>query len=175
MAAGLICVIDHSHVRADDDEQPPTGEPGGVYAIPPTSPDAPQFNDGVTIIDYDPNADPGSDPSNEVSGPNDNGKSNKLPGLAPDQIVRVSLQFGASKAGVPVQAFAPDGGQITSVDNNLVADQNGNISLTFQVGHQPGLYQLGLRDETNHEIGIRFWVLGSDQDDNPPVDLPPGP
>jgi len=83
--------------------------------------------------------------------------------------------FGVNKAGTPIQMFTPDGGQLLDVpEDGLVADSDGNVTFRFQVGHQPGLYQVALRDDT-HEMGVQFWVVDTQSPDaNPPVDLPGG-
>ena len=171
ISAAVIWIVDHSHLGAQD-ENSPANDPDVVYAIPPTSPDAPLINDGIAIVSYDPDADPGSDPDTEINEKNESGKTDKLPGLQPDQIVGVTLKFGVSKAGTPIQVFAPDGGALIDVGEGLIADEEGNVSFRFQVGHNPGLYQVALRDDT-HEMGVQFWVIDTQQaDSNPDVDLP---
>jgi hypothetical protein len=157
-----------SNLRAQEEGEPPDPTPPpeqqGVLAIPPSSPDAPIINDGVAIVTYAPNED--------LTGGNEDGKADILPGLAPDQVVNVTLQFGVQKAGQTIQATALDGGVLTIPNGGLVADQNGNVAFQFQVGHDPGLYQVALRDDT-HEMGVQFWVINSQAPaENPPVNLP---
>src|ERR1043165_3668515 len=165
IAAAIICAIDHSRLHADEDPPPDPGPlQQEVPAIPPTSADAPVINDGITIVSYDPNS--------AVSGSNDSGKADALPGVSPNQVVDVTVQFGAQKAGMPIQAAALDGGTLTVPDGGVVADGDGNWPFQFRVGAQPGLYQVALRDDT-HEMGVQFWVINNQAPaDNPPVDLP---
>ena len=66
-------------------------------------------------------------------------ESRYITGLAPDQIVSVAVQFGAQKAGELIQGAALDGGMLSIPAGGLTADANGNISFTFQAGHDPGL------------------------------------
>lgn len=172
-ATAAVQILSCSSLRAQmltpqlTDEDPPPGPiflQQGPPAIPPTSPDAPVINDGVTIVTYSPN--------NEVIEDNDDGKATKLPGLAPDQVVDVTVQFGTQKAGELIEGAALDGGVISIPQGGLIADENGSVSFQFQAGHEPGLYQVALRDDT-HEMGVQFWVINDQVPaENPPVDLP---
>src|SRR5439155_20727283 len=85
-------------------------------AIPPMSPDAVKIYDGVTIISYVPEGQ--SSPDKEVAGETEDGKTDTLPGLQPDQIVKVILQLGANRANRRFQAVALDGGKIFDSQNN---------------------------------------------------------
>jgi hypothetical protein len=172
-ATAIFPIFSCSNLRAQTltpqlTDQDPPPDPiflqQGLPAIPPSSPDAPTINDGVTIVTYS--------PDNEVIEDNDDGKATKLPGLAPDQIVDVTIQFGAQKAGELIQGAALDGGILSIPPSGLTADENGSVSFQFQAGHEPGLYQVALRDET-HEMGVQFWVINYQAPaQNPPVDLP---
>lgn len=167
IAAAIICLFDHSQVRAQEEGDDPVGNdvPETGEAIPPMSPDAVKFSDGTTIVNYTPDS--------ALVEKNDDGKSDKLPGLAPDQIVDVTMRFGVAKAGTELTASALDGGTIIVPAGGLVADENGDVHFQFQVGHEPGLYQVSLHDDT-HEMGMQFWVIdASNPDNNPKYDLPP--
>ena len=135
-----ISLLDRSRVRADVDSscRPFNEDPDNVeLVIPPTSPDAEKTYDGITVISYVPDGESSSD--NEVVGNAEGGKSDKLPGLQPDQIVKATLILGSNRAGRTFQAVALDGGKLLDTDNGIVADDQGKISFAFQVGHQPGL------------------------------------
>jgi hypothetical protein len=173
ISTAIIQILSSSNLRAQTltpqlTDQDPPPDPillyQGPYGIPPTSPDAPLINDGITVITYAPNQD--------VIGGNDGGKTDALPGLAPDQVVDVTIEFGAQKAGELVQAAALDGGILNVPQGGLVADENGSVSFQFQAGHEPGLYQVALRDDT-HEMGVQFYVINYQAPaENPAVDLP---
>lgn len=171
VAATSIYLLDHSRLRAQEGGDPPPGEADNVALVtPPSSPDAEKPNDGITIISYLPDGQ--STAEDEVEGKNEGGKTDKLPGLEPDQVVKVTLKFGAQKSGETIEASAPDGGTIIAPEEGLVADEEGNVSFDFQVGHEAGLYQVALRDAV-HEMGIQFWVMNNQEPEaDPKVDLP---
>src|SRR2546423_458472 len=170
-----IPIFDQRHVQAEVDadcrafaENPDNVE----LVIPPTSPDALKTFDGITVISYVPEGESSSD--TEVAGRNGDGKNGKLPGPQPDQIVKATLTLGSNRAGRTFEAVALDGGILFDTENGIVADDQGKISFTFQVGHHPGLYQVALYDGSAHEIGIQFWVVNNENSEaNPKVDLPP--
>lgn len=161
-----ICLLDHSAIRAD--ENPGANAP---LAVPPTSPAAQMNFDGTVIVNYAPENGEGA-PSEHVSGTTQDGKTDRLPGLQPDQIVGVTLNLGANGAGRTYDAALLDGGALLGVDNGLIADSQGVLRFKFKAGHAPGLYQIALNDGT-HEIGLQFWVINEAKpQDNPTVDLP---
>jgi hypothetical protein len=168
VASIQLFACDNLCAQTDLSDQDPPPDPillyQGPLGIPPTSPDAPLINDGMTVITYSPN--------NEVITDNDGGKASALPGLAPGQVVTVTVMFGPEKNGQTIQAFALDGGTLSVPNTGLVADANGNVTFQFQAGNDPGLYQVALRDAIR-EMGIQFWVINSQAPtENPAVDLP---
>jgi hypothetical protein len=170
IATAIISILSCSNLQAQTDltDQDPPPDPillyQGPLAIPPTSPDAPLINEGMTIITYSSN--------NEIITDNDGGKASALPGLTPGQIVTVTVMFGPEKNGQAIQAFALDGGTLSVSGGGLVADEEGNVTFQFQAGNEPGLYQVALRDAVR-EMGIQFWVINSQSpNENPAVDLP---
>src|SRR2546430_9607747 len=89
-----IPVFDERHVQAevDADCQPFAENPDNVeLAIPPMCPEAVKIYDGITIISYVPEGQ--SSPDKEVAGETEDGKTDTLPGLQPDQIVKLILQL----------------------------------------------------------------------------------
>ncbi len=165
LATGLY-LLDHSRLRADEGDP---DDPDNVeLADPPTSPDAQKEFDGIAIINYEPGNEDGAAVTSEAT----DGKTDKLPGLQPDQQVEVTMSLGANRAGRTFHVSALEGGQVFDADDGLVADENGNIAFTFQAGHEPGLYQVALHDGT-HEIGIQFWVINNENpEENQIVDVP---
>lgn len=57
----------------------------------------------------------------------------------------VNLQFDASLAGAQVVVQALDGGTL-GINGSMTLDQEGNLSFSFQVSQQPGLYRVSVVD-----------------------------
>jgi hypothetical protein len=55
----------------------------------------------------------------------------------------VTLEFDVSLAGTEVTIQALDGGTL-STGGSTTIDQNGNLSFSFQVADQPGLYRISV-------------------------------
>jgi hypothetical protein len=170
IAVTSVHLLNCSNLRAQSElsDQDPPSDPiflqDSAAVMPPTSPDAPLIDGGMTIVTYTPDS--------GVTGSNTGGQPDVLPGLTPNQVVTVTVQFGVQEAGQVVQASALDGGTLTVPDGGLIVDQNGNVAFQFQVGAESGLYQIELRDD-NLEMGVEFWVINSQAPaDNPAVNLP---
>jgi hypothetical protein len=90
-------------------------------------------------------------------------------GLQPDQLVDVTVQFSTSAAGRTIIVEPLDGGRIIGTSNRLLIASDGTFSFRFQIGHNPGIYQVSLHDRAK-ELGLQFWVLDSQNpENNPPV------
>ena len=89
-------------------------------------------------------------------------------GLQPDQTVDVTVQLSASKAGRMIMIEPLDGGRLIGAFNQLVVASDGTISFRFQIGHDPGVYQVSLHDGAK-ELGLQFWVLDSQNPENNPT------
>jgi hypothetical protein len=176
IVAATIELLSCANVRAQDQlmpqlsDQDPPPDPiflqQSVIVPPPTSPDAQVADNGIAIVTYAPDS--------SVSGSTTDGKADVLPGLSPDQVVSVTVSFGAQDAGQTAHAAALDGGILTVPDEGLVVGEDGSVTFQFQVGGDPGLYQVALRDD-NREIGVEFWVINNQAPaTNPAVDLPQG-
>jgi hypothetical protein len=164
-----IYLLDHSRLRAQSDDYwcgSCWSQGDFVPAPPPTSPDNATAPATTVIIAYT------QDQGITAKG-DDQGPVQKLAGLQPDQIVTVTVQYGTDKTGHLIDADALDGGQIQTPPQSLVVDNQGNLTLVFKVGHEPGLYQLALRDGSTQELGVQFWVIDNQLPaDNPAVATP---
>lgn len=90
-------------------------------------------------------------------------------GLRHDQMVDIAVQYPATSAGETISVDALDGGQIIAAGKHLTIGTDGTIHFKFRAGHQPGNYQIVLREGTK-EVGLQFWVRDDDQPkNNPPV------
>jgi hypothetical protein len=138
----FVQLLTCSNLRGQSEisDQDPPPDPliiqDGPPVMPPTSPDAPLVDGGMTIVTYTPDS--------AVTGSNPGSQPDVLPGLAPNQVVTVTVQFGAQEVGQAVQASALDGGTLTVPNGGLIVDQNGNVTFQFQVGAEFGLYQVEL-------------------------------
>jgi hypothetical protein len=167
-----VQLLDQFSLRADPD-------PPDVPALPPTSPDAAPLPPTIIMIGFTSDDEEGEEAITEKT---EGGKGEKLIGLQPDQVVDVSVTYGLNKAGLPVAATALSGGEIIAPEGGLIVDVAGMLTFQFQVGHEPGFYQVALRDGNvgkdasrggGSEMGVHFWVLDTQApDDNPLVTLP---
>jgi hypothetical protein len=57
----------------------------------------------------------------------------------------VNLEFDVTLAGTQVVVQALDGGTL-GINGSTTIDQGGNLSFSFQVGEQPGLYRVSVVD-----------------------------
>jgi hypothetical protein len=81
-------------------------------------------------------------------------------GLAPEQLVTVTLQFPTKQAGKPVSAASLDGGKVslTRDASELLIAENGEARFQFQGGASPGLYRLMIQLEAD-TYELEFYVL----------------
>lgn len=170
-----VQLLDQSNLRADPDSPE-------VAALPPTAPDVPQMPPMIVMVGFTP-GDPEDPPAGEeVTSKTEGGKTEKLVGLQPDQVVDVSVTYEDDKAGLPVSATALNGGEIIAPEEGLIVDADGMLIFQFQVGHDPGFYQVALRDGNvgkdcskggGSEMGVHFWVVNTEEPEaNPKVTLP---
>jgi hypothetical protein len=90
-------------------------------------------------------------------------------GLQPNQIVDVTVQFFAPKAGHTITVEPLDAGRIIGASGQFVVAADGTIKFTYQAGREPGISQISLHDGAQ-EIGLQFWVLDQQHpENNPPV------
>lgn len=89
-------------------------------------------------------------------------------GLRHDQTVDIAVQYPTANAGQTITVDALDGGQIIAAEKNLTVGPDGAIHFKFRAGHQPGTYQIALRNG-GQELGLQFWV----RDDEHPTNNPP--
>ena len=90
-------------------------------------------------------------------------------GLRHDQTVDIAVQYLSANVGQAISVDALDGGQVIAVAKNLTVAADGTIHFKFRAGHQPGIYQIALRNGTQ-ELGLQFWVRDEDHPrNNPPV------
>jgi hypothetical protein len=178
-----VQLSDQFSLRADPDPNLPDGI---VAALPPTSPDAASLPPTIVMVGYPSEEEEGGDGDGDlvldspVEETTDGGKSDKLVGLQPDDVVGVVVDYGMDKVGQRIEGVALNGGEITAPDG-LFVGESGQLSFKFQVGHDPGFYQIALREAVGKdcsqgggsEIGVHFWVLDTQSpDDNPRVTLP---
>jgi hypothetical protein len=55
----------------------------------------------------------------------------------------VTLQFDTTLAGTPVVVQALDGGTV-GINGSSAIDQDGNLSFSFQIGNQAGIYRVSV-------------------------------
>ena len=82
----------------------------------------------------------------------------------------MTIQYPTTRALRRVLAEPLDGGQITFPAGGLVITLEGTLTFTFRAGHEPGLYQVSLRDGA-HELGLQFWVRATQNPANNPTAL----
>jgi hypothetical protein len=93
-------------------------------------------------------------------------------GLHPNQTVKVTIQFSATDVGRVIAIEPLDGGRIIGSVKKAVVGGDGTFSFNFQAGNEPGLLQVCLRNGPQ-EIGLRFWVIDSQNPDSNPDTLVP--
>jgi hypothetical protein len=90
-------------------------------------------------------------------------------GLRHDQTVDIAVQYPDVRPGATIAVEALDGGQIIAVGKSLTVGADGTIRFKFRAGHQPGNYQIVLRQK-GRELGLQFWVRDEENPrNNPPV------
>jgi hypothetical protein len=94
-------------------------------------------------------------------------------GLCHDQAVDIAVQYPKANIGQTISVDALDGGAIVAPTKNLVVAPDGTIHFKFRAGHQPGVYQIALRNGVQ-ELGLQFWVLDQDHPRNNPPVVNPG-
>jgi flagellar hook protein FlgE len=94
-------------------------------------------------------------------------------GLRHDQTVDITVQYSTANAGQTITVEPLDGGQIVAPAKNLVVGNDGAIHFKFHAGHQPGVYQIALRNG-GQELGLQFWVRDEDHPGNNPRVINPG-
>jgi hypothetical protein len=98
-----------------------------------------------------------------------NGAISDRVGLQPNQVVDVTVQFSADKAGRTIIVEPLDGGRVIGAAKKLIVATDGTFSFRFQAGHDPGVCQISLHDGA-HEMGLQFWVLNQQNpQENPSV------
>jgi hypothetical protein len=93
-------------------------------------------------------------------------------GLAPEQVVTVTLQFPANRAGKPVNAGSLDGGNVSLLDNasQLLIATNGTARFQFQADASPGLYRVIIQLEAD-TYRLEFYVLNLTHPEKNPARL----
>lgn len=91
-------------------------------------------------------------------------------GLAPEQVVTVTLQFPTNTAGKLVRAASLDGGHVSLVGNaaQLLIAQDGKAQFQFQAGASPGLYRLFIELEAD-TYQLEFYVLNLNHPERNPA------
>jgi hypothetical protein len=98
-----------------------------------------------------------------------------LVGLQPNQVVDVTVQLPAKRAGRTIIVHPLDGGRVIGATNKLVVEADGTISFRFQASGQAGTSQVSLRDG-GRELGLQFWVFDLlNPQNNPPAITPATP
>jgi hypothetical protein len=92
-------------------------------------------------------------------------------GLHPNQAVKGTIQFPIENAGRVIAIEPLDGGRIIGSVKKSVVGADGTFSFNFQAGNDPGLLQVCLRNGSQ-EIGLRFWVIDSQNPDSLPSPTP---
>jgi hypothetical protein len=147
VAAATGLLLFSSSLRAQDDGAPPAAV---SYAIAAT-------------IDYG---------NNLLFQPEKAGTDFGLLGIRPEQSVTVTVQFPAEMAGQPVTAEVLDGGSLTLPEGGLIADENGQVTFSFQSGILGACrINVHLADDANF---VRFWVVDLDCPESNPPELPGG-
>jgi len=88
-------------------------------------------------------------------------------GLRHDQTIDITVQYSAADAGQGIAVEALDGGAIVAPAKNLIVAADGTIHFKFRAGHQPGVYQIALRNG-GKEWGLQFWVRDEEHPQNNP-------
>lgn len=88
-------------------------------------------------------------------------------GLKRSQMVDITVQYPAAKAGRRIMAMPLDGGRVIAPVSLVVAG-DGVIRFKFQAGNQAGAYQVALHDGAQ-ELGLHFWVLDEQHPEKNPV------
>ncbi|HKP03086.1 MAG TPA: hypothetical protein VJU77_06920 [Chthoniobacterales bacterium] len=86
-------------------------------------------------------------------------------GLRHDQTIDVRVQYSAAKIGQPITVEALDGGSVVAASKDLVVAADGTIHFKFRAGHQPGVYQIAVRNGSQ-ELGLQFWVRDDEHPGN---------
>jgi hypothetical protein len=95
--------------------------------------------------------------------------SNQI-GVQPGQVVGITIQFTADKAGEPVVVEAIDGG-VTSVGSSLpVLNDDGSLSFTFIARGDPGQNRVGIRIGST-SVCLQLWVIDSANPQNNPSSM----
>jgi len=94
-------------------------------------------------------------------------------GLRHNQTVDIAVQYSIGEAGRAITVDALDGGAIVAPAKTLIVAADGTIHFKFRAGHQPGAYQIALRNQ-NQELGLQFWVRDEDHPRNNPPVVNPG-
>lgn len=81
-------------------------------------------------------------------------------GLAPSQLVTVTLQFPLETVGNRVFMFPVDGGEVTTLDGShaLIVGEDGTIAFGFRAPPPPGLYRVIARLGED-DYRLQFYVL----------------
>lgn len=96
----------------------------------------------------------------------------ELVGVQPSQVVAVALAYPITLAGQRVTAEPLDGGRAIVAEGGLAVAADGMLSLQFQAGATPGLYQVRLHRGAS-AIALQFWVFDNEHlVNNPPVLTP---
>jgi hypothetical protein len=88
-------------------------------------------------------------------------------GLRHDQTVDITVRYPTTDAGRAIAVEALDGGSVVASAKNLTVTADGAIHFKFRAGHQPGVYQIALRNGVQ-ELGLQFWVLDEEHPANNP-------
>ena len=88
-------------------------------------------------------------------------------GLRHDQTIDITVSYPTTDAGRAITVEALDGGSVVAPAKNLTVAADGAIHFKFRAGHQPGVYQIALRNGVQ-ELGLQFWVLDEEHPANNP-------
>ena len=91
-----------------------------------------------------------------------------LVGLRKNELVEITVQYPAAKAGQRILTVPLDGGRVIAPSPSLLVDRDGTIRFKFKVEQAPGIYQISLND-SGRELGLQFWVRDDDPKKNPPT------
>lgn len=103
---------------------------------------------------------------------NSDGRAFELVGLEANDVVDVTVQFPADKAGHTIRIEPLDGGCVVSANDAVFVAADGTVNFRFQAGNSSGRYQISLHDGAE-EIGLQFWVLDLVNPQNNPRTLTP--
>jgi hypothetical protein len=92
-------------------------------------------------------------------------------GVQPGEVVTVTIQVGANNVGAPVVVEPLDGGFATV--SSAVSDQ-GVATFSLRAPNERGEDRVMMRYGVQ-SLRLKFWVLGADRQNNPPVITPATP